>query len=163
MMFRKRAVPSVLVASLFLLVTLASPVDAQPTPTKRTTGKPTALKVTVTKAEMWNGSSWVSLFTGSAQLDMVAGGNFPGIANINLPGGTYSKLRITVLNAFVAAGSLTYSATRSWMTSADGPAPGLALATTNAAGAGEYTFFNPAWGSSGAAYTFPEMSISRSR
>lgn len=156
-MVRRSALNTALVVCFAVVVTLlASPLQAQ---TQRVTGKPTALRVTVAKVELWNGTAWVSLFTGSAQLEMVAGGAFPGIANLNLPAGTYSKLRITVVNSFGATGSLSYSATTYYMTDAAGPGPGTAAASTSAANAKQFNFSNPAWGALGASYVIPEFSI----
>ena len=84
--------------------------NLQEEPTLLATGKPTVLKVTVTKVELWNGSAWVTLFSGSAQLDLVGTGTFPGISNLDLPGGTYSKIRVTFSNSFTLAGSLVHLA-----------------------------------------------------
>jgi hypothetical protein len=124
------------------------------------TAKPTALNVTVTKVELWNGSTWIEVFTGSAQLDLVAGGTFPGIADVRLPLGTYSKVRVTVLNSFGVTGTITNLGTTYFVSSADGPpGSGTSAATVSAASAGPYSFFNPAWGAAGAAFLMPEFTI----
>jgi hypothetical protein len=148
----------VIFCAVLVTLTLGFSAGAQ-AQTKRVTGKPTALNVSVAKVELWNGTAWVSLFTGTAQLDLVAGGVFPGISNLTLAAGTYTKLRITVVNSFGVSGSLVYLSTTYYTTPADGPAPGVSAATTIAGSAGPYNFFNPAWGTLGAQFQLPEFTI----
>jgi hypothetical protein len=124
------------------------------------TGTPTSFKVTVTKVEMWNGNSWVTIFTGSAQLDLVAGGTFSGISNLNPPEGTYSKIRITIRNSFPLLGSVTYLGVPYYTTGADGGDPGTgSLATTVPGSQAEYTFYDPGWGNLNDEYMLPEKAI----
>lgn len=126
------------------------------------TGTPTSLKVTVTKVELWNGSSWVIIFEGSSQLNLVTGGTFEGINDLNLPEGTYSKIRITIRNSFVVTGSVTYEGTPYYTTGTDADPlnPNTAsLAKTDPAQQGEYTFYNPIWGELNAEYKLPEVEI----
>ena len=125
------------------------------------TGTPTSFKVTVTKVEMWNGSSWLTIFSGSAQLDLVAGGTFSGIGNLTPPVGTYSKIQITIRNSFPLLGSVTYQGNTYYTTGADGGDPGTgSLATTVSGSQAEYTFYDPAWGNLNDEYTLPEQIIS---
>jgi len=125
------------------------------------TGTPTSFKVTVTKVEMWNGSSRVTIFSGSAQLDLVAGGTFSGIGNLTPPAGTYSKIRITIRNSFPLLGSVTYLGDTYYTTGADGGDPGTgSLATTVSGSQAEYTFYDPGWGNLNDEYTLPEQTIS---
>ena len=74
-------------------------------------GTASSFKSSLKNVEMFNGTSWVSLFTGAAQLDMVPGGTFPGISNHSLPAGTYSQIRVTFYNSFPVTGTLSYSGT----------------------------------------------------
>jgi hypothetical protein len=137
---------------------LASPLQAQ-VPVQRGTAKPSTLKITVTQVELWNSTAWVSVFTGSAQLDLVAGGPFPGIANVTLPGGTYSKVRVTILNSIGVTGSVTYLGTPYYVTPAAGPFAGTVSATSNVASAGQNDFAHPFWGAAGAPFRFPDFAI----
>lgn len=112
------------------------------------TGKPSSYKVTVTKVKMFNGTSWVTLFSGTAQLDMVAGGTFPGISGLNLPAGTYSQIEITFNNAFPVTGTLSHDG-RPYYTTAttfEGQTNLDSTPTTVAGDMGEFTFYEPAWG-----------------
>jgi hypothetical protein len=125
------------------------------------TGTPTSFKVTVTKVEMWNGSLWVALFSGGAQLDLVTGGTFREINNLTPPEGTYSKIRITIKNSFPLMGSVTYQGVTYYTTGVDGGDPGTgSLATTAPGSQAEYTFYDPGWGNLNDEYTLPEQTIS---
>ncbi len=75
-------------------------------------------KVTVTKIEMDNGSSWVTLFSGTAQLDLVNGGTFPGVSNVSLPVGTYSQIKVTFRNSLPVTGQLEYGGKTYYTTAA---------------------------------------------
>ncbi len=75
-------------------------------------------KVTVTKIEMNNGTSWVTIFSGTAELDLVNGGTFPGISDVDLPSGTYNEIRVTFRNSLPVTGTLTYSGTPYYTTAA---------------------------------------------
>ena len=138
-----------------VVVLLTSPLFAQ-TPTQRAVGKPTAFKVTVTKVEAYNGTSFVSLFTGSAQLDLVTAGgaaSFPGIANLTIPAGTYSQIRITFANQFGIQGSLPYLGVTWYTTSTTTELGAVSNGSSDAASAGEAALLNPAWGVLGAPVT----------
>jgi hypothetical protein len=113
-----------------------------------TMGKASSFIVTVSSIEMFNGSAWVSLFAGTAQLDLIAGGTFPGVADLNLPEGTYTKLRITFRNAFSTSGTLRYDGTRYYTTAATfGGQTNLASVPTTVQGSmAAYTFRMAAWG-----------------
>ena len=115
------------------------------------TGNPSSYKVTVTKVEMWNGTSWVTIFAGTAQLDLVAGGTFPGISNLSLPTGTYSQVRVTFNNSFPVAGMLNDPPTPYYTTAAAffGQSNLASTPTAVAGGMTEFTFYNPAWGALG--------------
>ena len=112
------------------------------------TGKPSSYKVTVTKIEMYNGTSWVSIFSGTAPLDMVLGGTFPGISDLNLPAGTYSQIRITFNNTFPATGTLSHDGRPYYTTAAtfEGQTNLDSTPTTVAGDMAEFTFYEPAWG-----------------
>jgi hypothetical protein len=118
------------------------------TPTTLSTGNPSAYEVTVTKVEMWNGISFIVLFSGSAELDMVIGGTFPGIDDVALPAGTYSKIKVTFNNGFPVTGMASYSGTDYYTTSAvfGGETNLASTPTTTAGSAAEFIFRNPAWG-----------------
>ena len=75
-------------------------------------------KVTVTKIQMYNGTSWVEIFSGAAELDLVNGGTFPGISDVALPSGTYSRMEVTFRNSLPVTGTLTYSGTPYYTTAA---------------------------------------------
>lgn len=123
-------------------------------------GTPTSFKVTVTKVEMWNGSLWVTIFSGSAQLDLVTGGTFSGIGNLTPPEGTYSKIKITIRNSFPLLGSVTYLGVTYYTTDRDGGDPGTgSLATTTGGDQAEYTFYDPFMGNLDDEYTLPEQAI----
>ncbi len=117
-----------------------------------TTGKPTVFKVTVTKVELYNGTSFVTLFTGSSQLDLVAaasGAAFPGISSLSLPAGTYTQVRVTFSNSFTMKGSLTSGGTTYYTTATTINSDAASLASTTATDLAEATIANPSWGSLG--------------
>jgi hypothetical protein len=143
--------------ALVAALLLASPLHAQTPvqPVKKAAGKPTVFKVTVTKVELYNGTSYVTLFAGSAQLDLVAAAGasaFPGISNLKLPAGTYSQIRVTFANSFGVGGSLIDGETRWYCTSTAVPDTGGAAAQGSADStlAGEASLLNPDWGVLGA-------------
>jgi len=115
---------------------------------KLATGNPISYKVTVTKVEMHNGTSWVTIFSGTAQLDMEAGGTFPGISNLNLPAGTYDHIRITFKNSFLVTGTLSHSGTDYYTTAItfEGQTNLDSTPTKTAGDMAEFTFYEPAWG-----------------
>ena len=112
------------------------------------TGNPSSYKVTVTKVELWNGIAYIEVFSGAAQLDMVVGGTFPGINNVNLPFGTYSKVKVTFNNSFAVTGMANYSGADYYTTATTfGGQTNLASTPTTTAGSvAEFIFRNPAWG-----------------
>jgi hypothetical protein len=112
------------------------------------TGTPSSDEAAVTKVEMYNGASWVTIFSGTAQLDVKAGGTFPGISDLSLPAGTYSQLRITFRNSFPVAGTLSYGGQDYYTTAtAVSGQPNLASKPTTVAGSmAAFTFYIQAWG-----------------
>lgn len=126
-------------------------------PTGLAGSTPSLFKSSVTKVEMFNGTSWVTIFSGTAQLDTVAGGTFPGISDLSLPAGTYSQVRVTFNNSFPVSGTLSYSGTAYYTTAATfGGQTNLASTPTTVAGSmAEFTFYNPAWGALNADVTQP--------
>ena len=117
------------------------------TPTGLATTTPTSYDCSVTKVEMHNGTSWVTIFPGTAALDVVPGGTFPGVSDLSLPAGTYSQIRVTFTNSFPLKGSRSYGGTPYYTTAATfGGQTNLASTPTTVAGdMAEYTFYNPAW------------------
>jgi hypothetical protein len=116
------------------------------------TGAPTVFKVTVTKVEIYNGTSFVTLFTGSSQLDMVSAAGtsaFPGISALSLPAGTYTQLRITFGNTFTLKGSLASGGTTYYTTATTLSSDSASQATTVAGSLAEGTIKNPLWGALG--------------
>ncbi len=109
---------------------------------------PSLFESSVKKVEMYNGVSWVTVFSGSAQLDMVSGGTFPGISDLSLAAGTYSQLRVTFINSFPVTGSQSYGGTTYYTTATtfDGQTHLASTPTTVAGSMREFTFYNPAWG-----------------
>lgn len=119
------------------------------------TGTPTSFKVTVIKVEMWNGTSWVNIFEGSSELNLVGPGTFPGISNLTLPDGTYSKIRVKINNAFQVLGSVEYDGSTWHTTAASYAGPGEASVAKTDQQA-EYTFKNPDWGALNAERWLPD-------
>jgi len=113
-------------------------------------GPPTSYKVTVTDVEVYNGTDWISLFSGSSQLDLVANpGSFPSIESITLPSGTYSQIRVIFLNSFVIKGSLDYGGTL-YYTTGTTVLDDTGSAASATGPAQECTVRNAAWGDLGA-------------
>jgi len=113
------------------------------------TTTPTSYDCSVTKVEMYNGSgAWVTIFSGTAELDLVNGGTFPGISDVSLPAGTYSQIRVTFTNSFPLKGSQSYGDVTYYTTATTfGGQTNLASTPTTVAGSmAEYTFYNAAWG-----------------
>jgi len=106
-------------------------------------------KVTVTKIRMGNsGASWVTIFSGTAELDLVNVGTFPGISNISLPTGTYNQIEVTFKNSLPVEGTLTYSETDYYTTTAAfGGASNVASDPSNDPGSQTvFTFRISDWG-----------------
>jgi len=120
-------------------------------PATLATGNPSSYKLTVTKVDMWNGTAWVTVFGGTAQLDMVTGGTFPGINDLNLPEGTYSRVKVTFKNSFPVTGVVSNPPTPYYTTAtAFFGQNNLACSPTTVAGSmAEFVFYNPAWGALG--------------
>ena len=112
------------------------------------TTTPISFDCSVTKVEMHNGTDWVTIFTGTAALDVVPGGTFPGVSDLSLPAGTYSQIRVTFTNAFPLQGSQSYGGTTYYTTAATfGGQTNLASTPTQTAGElAEFTFRIEAWG-----------------
>ncbi|NQT69983.1 MAG: hypothetical protein HQ552_10425 [Desulfobacteraceae bacterium] len=130
-----------------------------------TSGTPTSFKVTVTKVEMHNGTSYVEIWSGTSEIDLSTGGTFDGIDNITLPAGTYSLIRVTIKNAFPVKGNITDLGTPYYTTAATaaGGTTGLASAATTTAGdVAYYTFYNPLWGALDDSKTLDEQAINPS-
>jgi len=111
------------------------------------TGKASSFQATITKIEMFNDqNAWVQVFGGAAQLDLVAGGLFPGISGLDLAPGTYSSIRVTFKNTFPTAGTLSYGGTGYYTTAAtfNGQTNLASTATTGTMAA--YTFRMTDWG-----------------
>lgn len=140
-------------------------------PSTLDTGTPTSYKVTVTKVRMHSGAAWQEIFSGSAELNMAAGGTFPGISNLNLPVGTYDQVEVTFKNAFTVSGGVTFSVGASGSNAAysvpdtlTSSVPGYyttataffgqshlaSTPTTTPVSMAEFSFYNPAWGVYGA-------------
>jgi trimeric autotransporter adhesin len=105
-------------------------------------------KVTVTEIKMDNGTSWVTLFSGTAQLDLVNGGTFPGISDVSLPAGTYSQIKVTFRNSLPVTGQMAYGGTTYYTTAATfGGASNVASDPATASGSQTvFTFKIDDWG-----------------
>jgi hypothetical protein len=75
------------------------------------TGAATVYKVTVTKFEMYNGSSWITVSDGSSTVMDIASvtagqvaGNF--FSGLNVPDGSYTQVRVTISPSFTISGSV---------------------------------------------------------
>lgn len=155
------------------LCLMAVTVSAQKPPTSKpqaatqlATGKPTVFRVTVTKVELYNGTSFVTIFSGTSQLDMVAaagGAAFPGISSLSLPAGTYSQIRVTFSNSFPMKGSLASGDTTYYTTATTINSNAASMASTTASDLAEATIANPDWGALGASVvqtiTVPSVTI----
>jgi hypothetical protein len=95
-----------------------------------------------------SGASWVTIFSGTAELDLVNGGTFPGISNISLPAGTYNQIEVTFRNSLPVTGTLTYSGTAYYTTAATfGGASNVASDPSNDPGSQTvFTFRISDWG-----------------
>jgi hypothetical protein len=123
-------------------------------PTLATT-TPTSYDCSVKKVEMYNGSTWVAIFSGTASLDIVPGGTFPGVSDLSLPAGTYSQIRVTLTNSFPLEGSRSYGGTTYYTTAATfGSQTNLASTPTTVAGSvAEFSFRIESWGAINADFT----------
>ena len=79
---------------------------------------------------------------------MVATGTFPGINNVALPFGTYSKVKVTFNNSFAVTGMASYNGVDYYTTATTfwGQTNLASTYTTKAVAAAEFIFRNPAWG-----------------
>jgi len=73
-------------------------------------GPADAYKVSCSKFELYNGTSWVTIFSGtSTSIDIASvssgqsAGNF--ISGLNIPDGTYSQMRVTPVATFTIKGN----------------------------------------------------------
>ncbi len=103
--------------------TLPVTVSLAATTLATSTSVPSAFKefkITVTKIEMDNGTGTtpVTIFSGSATLDLVNGGTFSGIDGVPLPAGTYSRIMVTFKNSIPVMGTLSYGETVYYTTDA---------------------------------------------
>ena len=116
--------------------------------TELATTTPTSYDCSVKKVEMYNGSTWVTIFSGTAALDVVLGGTFPGVSDLPLPAGTYSQIRVTLTNSFPLKGSRSYGGTTYYTTATTfGGQTNLASTpTTDSGSEAEFTFRIEAWG-----------------
>lgn len=117
------------------------------------TATPSCYKVTVTKVEMHNGTSWVTIFSGAAELDLKSGGTFPGISGLDLPEGTYSQVQVTFRNSLPVEGVVNYG-TNYYTTSTTffGQSNIACCPTTDSGSKGLFTFCNTDWGSLNASF-----------
>jgi hypothetical protein len=142
-----------LIGFSFILSAVISTAVAQDKPAaviKAAVGAPSTFKVTATKVEVYNGTAWIQLFSGSSQLELVGGlGSFPSISNLTFPPATYSQLRVTFLNSITFTGELDYSGTTYYTTSTTiNDDTGSDASTTGPAQ--ECTVRNSSWGELGA-------------
>ena len=102
----------------------------------------------VKKVEMFNGTSWITIFSGRAALDVVSGGTFPGVKDLSLPAGKYSQIRVTLNNSFPLKGSKSYGGATYYTTGTTfGGRTNLGSTHTTEAGSeAAYTFRVEAWG-----------------
>lgn len=89
-------------------------------------GPANAYKITITQMELFNGTAWVTVFSGnSATIDIasVSSGGFAGtfLSGIDVPDGTYTQVRTTVSQTFTIKGN-------------DGVTPRYTTAATDANG-----------------------------
>lgn len=73
-------------------------------------GAASVYKITITKMELWNGSSWVEVFSGSSDtidIASVGSGGFAGnfLSGITIPDGTYTQVRTTVSTSIAISGT----------------------------------------------------------
>lgn len=157
-----------------VVLTLTAPLFTQtrttgdPEGTQLAVGKPTVFKVTVTKVELHNGTSYVTVFSGSSQLDLVSAAGataFPGISNLTLPAATYSKVRVTFINGVAVQGTLASGGVTYYMTSTVLASGGGSLATTTGPSA-EVTLLAPDFGALNAPvtqeFTIPSITVNAS-
>jgi hypothetical protein len=74
------------------------------------TGPASVYKVTITKFELYNGTSWITVFSGSSTtIDIAsasagsAAGNF--LSGLNVPDGSYTQVRVTPADTFTISGN----------------------------------------------------------
>jgi len=73
-------------------------------------GPANVYRITITQMELWNGSSWVSVFSGTSNtidIASVSSGGFAGtfLSGISVPDGTYTQVRTTVSKTFSIKGN----------------------------------------------------------
>jgi hypothetical protein len=110
-------------------------------------------KVTVTKIRMGNsGINWATIFSGTAELDLVNGGTFPGISDVYLPAGIYNRIEVTFKNSLPVTGTMRYGGTSYYTTAASfGGASNVADNPSNDPGSQTvFTFRISDWGALGA-------------
>jgi hypothetical protein len=97
---------------------------------------------------MHNGTSWVTIFSGTAPLDVVPGGTFLGISDLSLPAGTYSQIKVTFTNSFPLKGSRSYGGNTYYTTAATfGGQTNLAsIPTKDSGNEAKFIFRVEAWG-----------------
>ena len=111
----------------------------------------THFEVTVSGIRMGhNGADWVTIFSGTppAKLDLVNGGDFPGISSLSLPSGTYNQVEVTFKNSLPVTGKLTYGSKTYYTTAATfGGASNVAGDPSNDSGSQTvFTFRISDWG-----------------
>ncbi len=103
-------------AGLGVLIAMAG-LCAAPAATDAATGPASTYKVTVTKFELYNGTSWVTVSTGNSTVIDIAAVNAGQAAgtffsSLSVPDGSYTQVRVTPSDTFtVSAGCDKHFAT----------------------------------------------------
>lgn len=72
-------------------------------------GPASTYQVVVTKFEMYNGTSWITVFSGSSTVMDIASVNVGEavgnlFAGLNVPDGSYTQVRVTISDTFIISG-----------------------------------------------------------
>ncbi len=95
-------------AGLGVLIAMAG-LCAAPAATDAATGPASTYKVTVTKFELYNGTSWVTVSTGNSTVIDIAAVNAGQAAgtffsSLSVPDGSYTQVRVTPSDTFTVSG-----------------------------------------------------------
>ena len=117
---------------ILALTILLAGLGAAPLTAHAATGPASVYKVTITQFEMYNGTSWVTISSGSSTTIDIASVNAGAVAGtffsgLSVPDGTYTQVRVTISGTFTISGRVGSSYTTATISNS------LCAVTTNSA------------------------------
>jgi hypothetical protein len=109
-------------------------------PVELASGRPISYMCTIEKVELYNGTDWIVIFSGSASKDYMTEGGWTGLTALPVPPGTYSKVRITFSYIECFSGQISYASEMYYTTNTSSTNEFLPGSTTGPAAVGCVTW-----------------------